>query len=114
MSRSDLGMIGLAVMGQNLVLNMARNGFHLAVYNRTAARTEEFMSGPAEGKSIQPAFSVEELVGMLKEPRTVMLMVQAGQAVEAGIELLREHLKVGDLGIDRGTSLFIATQRHSE
>src|SRR3990170_2517878 len=114
MSRSDLGMIGLAVMGQNLVLNMARNGFHLAVYNRTAARTEEFMSGPAEGKSIQPAFSVEELVGMLKEPRTVMLMVQAGQAVEAVIELLRPHLKVGDLVIDGGNSFFRDTESRAE
>src|SRR3990172_8530217 len=114
MARSDLGMIGLAVMGQNLVLNMARNGFHLAVYNRTAARTEEFMSGPAEGKSIQPAFSVEELVGMLKKPRTVMLMVQAGQPVEAVIEQLRPHLKAGDLVIDGGNSFFRDTESRSE
>src|SRR3990170_3554826 len=91
MARSDLGMIGLAVMGQNLVLNMARNGFHLAVYNRTAARTEEFMSGPAEGKSIQPAFSVEELVGQL-----------------------RPHLKIGDLVIDGGNSFFRDTESRSE
>src|SRR3990170_4575266 len=114
MARSDLGMIGLAVMGQNLVLNMARNGFRLAVYNRTAARTEEFMSGPAEGEIIQAAYSVEELVGMLKEPRTVMLMVQAGQPVEAVIEQLRPHLKAGDLVIDGGNSYFKDTEGRSE
>ena len=106
MTNCDLGLIGLAVMGQNLVLNMVRNGFRLAVYNRTAARTEEFMSGLGGGENIQPAFSVEELVGMLKEPRTVMLMVQAGQPVEAVIEQLRPHLKAGDLVIDGGNSFF--------
>ncbi|HLE50788.1 MAG TPA: NADP-dependent phosphogluconate dehydrogenase [Anaerolineales bacterium] len=114
MTSCDLGLIGLAVMGQNLVLNMARNGFRLAVYNRTAARTEEFMSGPAEGEIIQAAYSVEELVGMLKEPRTVMLMVQAGQPVEAVIEQLRPHLKAGDLVIDGGNSYFKDTEGRSE
>ncbi|MEQ8189730.1 MAG: NAD(P)-binding domain-containing protein, partial [Candidatus Eremiobacterota bacterium] len=74
----NIGLIGLAVMGQNLVLNMESRGYSVAVYNRTSSKTEEFMKNRAAGKHIKPAFSIEELVNMLDKPRKVMIMVKAG------------------------------------
>ena len=82
MDKANFGLIGLAVMGQNLVLNIEQNGFSVVVYNRTAARTEEFMDGPAKGKNIQAAYTVEELVAALEKPRQVMLMVKSGAPVD--------------------------------
>lgn len=113
MSQQDIGLIGLAVMGQNLVLNMERNGYGVAVYNRTTSKTTDFMKGPAAGKNIIPTSTVEEFVAALKKPRKMMIMVQAGRAVDAVIEQLKPHLDTGDLIIDGGNSFFPDTERRS-
>jgi 6-phosphogluconate dehydrogenase len=110
--KADIGLIGLAVMGQNLVLNMNDHGYAVAVFNRTTSVTEEFMNGPAKGRStILGARTIEELVGKLKKPRKIMLMVQAGKAVDAVIESLLPLLSKGDLLIDGGNSHFPDTDR---
>ncbi len=101
----DLGLIGLAVMGQNLVLNMDDHGFAVAVYNRTASKTEEFVAANA-GRRIVGAKSVAELCASLKRPRKVMLMVKAGQPVDDFIEQVLPHLEAGDIVIDGGNSHF--------
>ena len=113
MGHQDIGLIGLAVMGQNLVLNMERNGFGVAAYNRTKSRTAAFMDGLAAGKNISAAYTVEELVAALKKPRLVMIMVQAGEPVDAVIAQLKTRLNPGDLIIDGGNSFFRDTERRS-
>ena len=108
----DIGLIGLGVMGQNLVLNMARNGYRVCVYNRTASVTEDFMKGEAKGNAnIKGCFDLKELVGNLSAPRKVMLMVKAGGAVDAVISQLYDVLSPGDVIIDGGNSFFKDTQR---
>jgi 6-phosphogluconate dehydrogenase len=114
MSKQQFGLIGLAVMGQNLVLNIERNGFSVAVYNRTAERTREFMVEQAAGKKIQAAYSVEEIVGMLEKPRKIMTMVKAGAPVDDMIDQLKPHLEPGDLIIDGGNSFFQDTERRAK
>ena len=114
MKKYDIGLIGLAVMGQNLVLNMERNGFSVAVYNRTAARTQEFMAGPAGKKNIQDVYTVEALVEAVKKPRKIMLMVKSGAPVDATIEQLKLYLEPGDLLIDGGNSFFGDTERRAK
>ncbi len=101
---ADIGLIGLAVMGQNLVLNMNDHGFVVAVYNRTVSKVGEFLAHEAKGTSVVGAHSIEELAGLLKRPRRVMLMVKAGSAVDDFIELLIPHLEPGDIIIDGGNS----------
>lgn len=113
MGGCDLGLIGLAVMGQNLVLNIERNGFSVAVYNRTRERTEEFIEGPAEGKDITPCYSIEELVDALEIPRKVMLMVAAGSPVDQVIAQVKPLLSPGDLIIDGGNSFYKDTERRA-
>jgi 6-phosphogluconate dehydrogenase len=114
MEKANFGLVGMAVMGQNLALNVERNGFSVAVYNRTAARTEEFMAGVARGKNIQAVYTVEELVNALQEPRKIMLMVKAGGPVDDTIAQLKPHLEPGDLIIDGGNSFFGDTERRAE
>jgi 6-phosphogluconate dehydrogenase len=109
MSHADIGLIGLAVMGQNLVLNMNDHGLTVAVFNRTTAKVDEFMAGPARGTNIIPTHSIAELVGRLKKPRRVMLMVKAGTVVDSFIDLLLPHLDRGDIIIDGGNSLYTDT-----
>ncbi len=104
MAQCDIGLIGLAVMGQNLVLNMARNGYRVAVYNRTQATTDVFIAGEAAGESVVATTSVEELAQALKPPRRLLLMVKAGPAVDAVIEQVRPLLEPGDVIIDGGNS----------
>ena len=112
---AHVGLIGLAVMGQNLALNIERNGFPIAVFNRTGARTKEFVEGPAAGKQFTPTYALEELVTSLERPRRIILMVQAGKAVDEQIAKLRPLLEVGDILIDAGNSLFQDTERrHNE
>jgi len=113
MNKQQFGLIGMAVMGQNLVLNIERNGFSVAVYNRTAARTEEFMAGEAKGKNIQAAYQVEELVDALEKPRKIMLMVKAGEPVDDTIAQLKPYLEPGDLIIDGGNSFFGDTEQRA-
>jgi len=114
MPSQDFGLIGLAVMGQNLALNVESKGFSVAVYNRTTARTQEFMAGPAKGKSFVGAESLEDFVAALSRPRKIMLMVKAGQPVDDFIELLLPHLDKGDLIIDGGNSHFPDTIRRNK
>jgi 6-phosphogluconate dehydrogenase len=111
--RADIGLIGLAVMGQNLVLNMNDRGYTVAVYNRTASKVDEFLNGPARGTRVLGARSLEELAGLLKAPRKIMLMVKAGKAVDEFIEQLLPHLDPGDLIIDGGNSHFADSIRRT-
>lgn len=114
MEKAQFGLIGLAVMGENLALNVERNGFSVAVYNRTAARTQEFMEKRAAGKRIRAAYSIPEFVEMLERPRRIMLMVKAGAAVDDMIQQLLPYLEQGDLIIDGGNSLFIDSDRRAD
>jgi len=106
MSKADIGLVGLAVMGENLVLNMESHGFTVAVYNRTVAKVDDFVNGRGKGKNIIGTHSIEDLVANLKTPRKIMLMVKAGKAVDDFIDLLIPHLDKGDIIIDGGNSHF--------
>lgn len=106
MSKADIGLVGLAVMGENLVLNMESHGFTVAVYNRTIDKVNAFINGRGKGKNIIGASSIEELVANLSSPRKIMLMVKAGKPVDDFIELLIPHLDKGDIIIDGGNSHF--------
>ncbi len=112
--QQDFGLIGLAVMGQNLALNIESKGFSVAVYNRTTTRTEEFLAERAGGRRIVGARTIPELVASLSRPRRVMLMVKAGQPVDDFIEQLLPHLEPGDLIIDGGNSHFPDTIRRNK
>jgi 6-phosphogluconate dehydrogenase len=112
--KADIGLIGLGVMGQNLVLNMARNGYKVAVHNRTTEVTEGFLAGPACGvHNIVGSRTIEEFVTLLKSPRRIMLMVKAGKPVDAVIEQLEPHLGAGDIIIDGGNTYFKDTARRA-
>ncbi|MGI6367191.1 MAG: NADP-dependent phosphogluconate dehydrogenase [Anaerolineae bacterium] len=113
MGEYAIGLVGLAVMGQNLVLNMERNGFPVAVYNRTVERTHAFLAGEAAGKRIKGCDTLEELVASLSSPRKIMLMVQAGAAVDAVIEQLIPLVDQGDVIIDGGNSFYRDTERRA-
>src|ERR1700736_4552649 len=110
-NQCDIGLIGLAVMGENLVLNMDSKGFSVAVFNRTAEVTEKFAASRAKGKNIQTARTLEEFVGALKRPRKAMIMIKAGKPVDQVIGELVPLFEKGDLIIDGGNSLFTDTQR---
>ncbi|MBI3281357.1 MAG: decarboxylating NADP(+)-dependent phosphogluconate dehydrogenase [Acidobacteria bacterium] len=113
--KADIALIGLAVMGQNLILNMNDHGYTVAAYNRTVSKVDEFLSDAAKGRTtILPAHSIEEMVRLLKKPRKIMLMVKAGQPVDDFIELLLPHLEPGDLIIDGGNSHFPDTIRRAK
>ena len=111
---ADIGLIGLAVMGENLVLNMASKGFTVAVYNRTTSKVDDFIAGRAAGKTIIGAQSPEELIKNLKRPRRVMIMVKAGRPVDLVIESLLPFLEEGDILIDGGNSEFPDSVRRTE
>jgi 6-phosphogluconate dehydrogenase len=111
----DIGVIGLAVMGQNLILNMSDHGFNIVVYNRTVSKIDDFLKGPANGrKNITGAYSLEDMVMKLKTPRKLMLMIKAGNPVDEFIEALLPFLDPGDLIIDGGNSFFEDTIRRSK
>ncbi len=114
MATQNIGLIGLAVMGQNLVLNLESKGYSVAAYNRTSERTKEFIEGKAKGKRIIGAFSFKELVNSLEKPRKIMLMVKAGKPVDDNIEALIPLLEPGDLIIDGGNSFFKDTIRRNK
>ena len=111
--QADIGLIGLAVMGENLVMNMESKGFTVAVYNRTTEKVRKFTAGRAAGKNILGAYSPEEFVSLLKRPRKVMFMVKAGDAVDALIETLLPLLEPGDILIDGGNSYYKDTERRT-
>ncbi|MBI9071333.1 MAG: decarboxylating NADP(+)-dependent phosphogluconate dehydrogenase [Melioribacteraceae bacterium] len=114
MSKADIGLVGLAVMGENLVLNMESHGFTVAVYNRTVEKVDNFVNGRGKGKNIIGTHSVEELVQNLKRPRKVMLMVKAGNPVDAFIEQVLPFLEKGDIVIDGGNSHFPDSTRRTK
>ncbi|MCB0062428.1 MAG: NADP-dependent phosphogluconate dehydrogenase, partial [Caldilineaceae bacterium] len=113
MANADIGLIGLAVMGQNLVLNMERNGYTVAVYNRTTSTMEEFVA-EHPGKKLVPTKTLEEFVESLQRPRKIMIMVKAGRPVDAVIDSLLPLLDEGDLVIDGGNSFFEDTDRRAK
>jgi 6-phosphogluconate dehydrogenase len=110
-NQCDIGLIGLAVMGENLVLNMESKGFSVAVFNRTTEVTDKFMEERGKGKNIRATKTIEELFGALKRPRKVMMMIKAGKPVDQVIGELLPFLEKGDVVIDGGNSLFTDTQR---
>lgn len=111
---ADIGLIGLAVMGQNLVLNMNDNGYTVAVFNRTTSKVDDFLKGPAKGTNVVGTHSLEEFIKSLKRPRKVMLMIRAGSSVDDMIEECLPFLEEGDIVIDGGNSHFPDTQRRYE
>ncbi len=113
MEKADIGLIGLAVMGQNLVLNMADHGYRVAVFNRTTSKVDEFIDGPAKGTNIIGTHSMEELVASLEKPRKVMLMVKAGEVVDRFIDMLVPLLEAGDVIIDGGNSHYPDSTRRT-
>jgi 6-phosphogluconate dehydrogenase len=110
----DIGLIGLAVMGQNLVLNMNDHGFKVAVFNRTVSKVDDFIANEAKGTQVVGAHSVEELAGLLKRPRRIMLMVKAGDTVDQMIDQILPHLEAGDIIIDGGNSLYTDSNRRTK
>jgi 6-phosphogluconate dehydrogenase len=110
----DIGLIGLAVMGENLILNMESHGYTVAVFNRTVAKVDKFMEGRGKGKNFIGTHSIEELVQSLKRPRKVMLLVKAGAAVDSFIDQLIPHLEPGDIIIDGGNTHFPDTNRRTK
>ncbi len=113
MKKADIGLVGLAVMGENLVMNMESKGFTVAVYNRTTEKVKNFTEGRAAGKNIIGTYSLEELVSTLAKPRKIMMMVKAGAAVDALIDQLLPLLEEGDILIDGGNSHFPDTIRRT-
>ncbi|MBR5453404.1 MAG: NADP-dependent phosphogluconate dehydrogenase, partial [Clostridia bacterium] len=113
MKKSDIGLIGLAVMGENLVMNMESKGFTVSVYNRTTEKVKNFVEGRAKGKNIVGTYTLEELVASLEKPRKVMMMIKAGEAVDNMIEQLIPMLEEGDIIIDGGNSHFPDTARRT-
>lgn len=113
MTKRTFGVIGLAVMGENLALNVESRGFPIAVYNRTASKTKEFMETRAVGKDVKAAYSLEEFVQILERPRKILVMVKAGPPVDAVIEQLKPLLEEGDMIIDGGNSLYEDTERRT-
>src|SRR5215203_711044 len=109
--QGDIALIGLAVMGQNLILNMNDHGYTVVAYNRTVEKVDDFLSKEAKGTRVIGAKSIEEVVANLKRPRRVMMLVKAGKPVDEFIEQLIPHLEPGDIIIDGGNSLFDDTAR---
>jgi len=112
--KADIGLVGLAVMGENLVLNMESKGFTVAVFNRTVEKVDSFLGGRGKGKNFIGCKTIEELVANLESPRKIMLMVKAGKPVDDFIELIAPHLEVGDILIDGGNSHFPDTIRRTK
>ncbi|WP_108670879.1 NADP-dependent phosphogluconate dehydrogenase [Peribacillus acanthi] len=113
MSKQQIGVVGLAVMGKNLAFNIESRGYSISVYNRSREKTDEMMQ-EAKGKNVKPTYSVEEFVQSLETPRKILLMVKAGTATDATIEALKPHLDKGDILIDGGNTYFVDTQRRNK
>jgi 6-phosphogluconate dehydrogenase len=114
MSKADIAVVGLAVMGENLILNMESKGFTVACYNRTVSKVDDFINGRAKGKNIIGCRSIEELAANLKKPRKIMIMVKAGKPVDDFIDQALPHLEAGDILIDGGNSHFPDTIRRTQ
>ena len=114
MAKADIGLVGLAVMGQNLVLNIESRGYNVAVFNRTTSKMEAFVAERCGGKKIVPARTMQQLADSLARPRKVILMVKAGSAVDSMTEQLKGCLQEGDTIIDGGNSFYKDTERRGE
>ncbi|KAK7694457.1 6-phosphogluconate dehydrogenase, decarboxylating [Cerrena zonata] len=114
MATGDIGLIGLAVMGQNLILNMNDKGFTVVAYNRTTSKVDDFLANEAKGTNVQGAHSIEELCAKLKRPRKIILLVKAGSAVDSFIQQLEPYLEAGDIIIDGGNSHYPDSIRRSK
>ena len=114
MPKADIAVVGLAVMGENLILNMASKGFTVACFNRTTSKVDAFIAGRAQGKTIVGCHSVQEMVATLAKPRKVMVLIKAGDPIDAFIEQVLPHLEAGDIIIDGGNSHFPDTMRRTE
>jgi len=114
MEKCRFAVVGMAVMGQNLALNIESRGYRCAVFNRTGSKTKDFMETTGKGKNLVPCYTIEELVDALERPRKVMLMVKAGAPVDGMIEQILPHLEKGDILIDGGNSLFTDTERRAK
>jgi len=114
MSQGDIGLVGLAVMGENLILNMESHGFTVAVYNRTTEKVDKFINGRGKGKNLISCHSVEDLVKSLKVPRKIMLMIKAGKPIDDFFDKIMPHLEKGDILIDGGNSLFTDSIRRTK
>src|SRR5215831_4205559 len=112
--KCDIGLVGLAVMGENLALNIESRGYKVAVYNRTTEKVDAFINGRGKGKNFIGCHSIEELVKKVKKPRKIMMMVKAGQPVDELIQQLLEHVTKGDVLIDGGNEHFTNTERRTE
>ena len=112
--KGDIALIGLAVMGRNLILNMNDHGFTVVAYNRTVSKVDHFINGEAAGTNIIGAHSIKEMIANLKRPRRVMLLVKAGQPVDDFIDKLIPHLSPSDIIIDGGNSNFMDTMRRHD
>ena len=112
--KADIALIGLAVMGQNLILNMNDHGFTVVAYNRSTDKVDQFLANEAKGTKVQGAHSIEEMVAKLKRPRRVMMLVKAGKPVDEFIDQIIPHLEPGDIIIDGGNSLFDDTNRRQK
>src|ERR1700736_6466110 len=110
----DIGLIGLAVMGQNLVLNMNDHGYKVAVFNRTTSKVDQFVDNQAKGTQIVGTHGIEEMCNLLKTPRRIMIMVKAGEVVDQTIEQVLPHLEKGDIIIDGGNSLYTDSNRRTK
>src|ERR1700692_704590 len=110
----DIGLIGLAVMGQNLVLNMNDHGYKVAVFNRTTSKVDEFIDKQAKGTQVVGTHSIRDMCDLLKLPRRIMMMVKAGKVVDETIEQIVPHLEKGDIVIDGGNSLYTDTDRRTK
>ncbi|MDD3563744.1 MAG: NAD(P)-binding domain-containing protein, partial [Candidatus Cloacimonetes bacterium] len=111
--KADIAVIGLAVMGENIILNMESHGFTVSVFNRTTTKVDAFIAGRGKGKNIIGCHSIPELIAVLSRPRKIMLMVRAGAAVDELIAEIMPHLEAGDIIIDGGNSHFTDTVRRS-
>ncbi|MFD2333981.1 NADP-dependent phosphogluconate dehydrogenase [Cohnella sp. GCM10020058] len=114
MSNANIGVVGMAVMGRNLALNIESRGFTVAVYNRSREKTDDLINTDGKGKNLVPTYTVEEFVASLEKPRKILIMVQAGSGTDATIESLVPHLDKGDIIIDGGNAYFPDTQRRSK
>ena len=112
--KAQIGLVGLGVMGENLVLNMERNGYTVAVWNRTYEKTEAFLNGPAKGKKVQGFKDAKEFVDSLEVPRKIVLLVKAGDPVDQTVEHLKPYLQKGDIIVDGGNSYFLDTRRREK
>ena len=111
--KGDIGVIGLAVMGQNLILNMNDHGFKVVAYNRTTVKVDDFLNGAAKGTNIIGAYSLQDLVDKLEKPRKIMMMVRAGSVVDDFIEQLVPLLEQGDIIIDGGNANYPDSTRRT-